>query len=322
MVTINSAQGETFSNNQTKLCIYSYNSRGFSAEKQNFCYKLFDNTGDYLPILCNQENFLYKSCRYKVQQALPNAFIYFKEAHKKLGLSGGRPQNGMFIAIDKSLKNLTTNISPQRWRVQAIKIKFEDTSLLIVNTYFPSDDQTLNFDAYVLNEVLEEISAIIMNHSFDHLLLVGDLNTDFLRRSGHVQVVSDFVSNLSLIWSWDKFHADFSHVHEINGVTSWSLIDHFVWKTTLNNQVGECGSLHLVDNNSDHCPIFCKLTINCAHAGPTKPDFPPLSSKPSWKLASADEREFFVNILDDNLEMIEPPAFSCEDVHCKKSYPY
>ena len=111
---INSYSGEMLN---SKLCIYSYNSRGFSEEKQNLCSKLFNNSGDCLPILCNQENFLYKSCSYKVKQALPNAFVFFKEAHKHYGESSGRPQNGMFIAIHKSLKNLASNISSQNCSV-------------------------------------------------------------------------------------------------------------------------------------------------------------------------------------------------------------
>ena len=148
---INPYSGEKLS---SKLCIYSYNSRGFSLEKQTICSKLFDNSGDSLPILCNQENFLYKSTSYKVKQALPNAFVFFKEAYKIHGEASGRPQNGMFIAIDKSLKNFASNISSQNWRVQAIKISLDMTNLVIINTYFPGDPQTLNFDDTVLHDML------------------------------------------------------------------------------------------------------------------------------------------------------------------------
>ena len=71
VVGINFSFNKLESSSKTKLCIYSYNSRGFSVEKQNFCSSLFNLTGDYLPILCNQENFLYGSSSYKVKQALP-----------------------------------------------------------------------------------------------------------------------------------------------------------------------------------------------------------------------------------------------------------
>ena len=146
MVKINPAPSFNNKNIQSKLCLYSFNSRGFSADKQSFCFKLFNSTGDYLPILCNQENFLYKSSSYKVNQALPGAFIFFKPAHKENPLSRGRPQNGMFIAIPQSLKNVTFNISPQHWRIQAIKIQLNNASLVIINTYFPNDPRTADFD--------------------------------------------------------------------------------------------------------------------------------------------------------------------------------
>ena len=58
MVKINPAPSFNNTNIQSKLGLYSFNSRGFSADKQSFCFKLFNSTGDYLPILCNQENFL------------------------------------------------------------------------------------------------------------------------------------------------------------------------------------------------------------------------------------------------------------------------
>ena len=42
------------------ICIYSYNSRDLTEEKQDICKILFVETEKYYPILCNQENFLLK----------------------------------------------------------------------------------------------------------------------------------------------------------------------------------------------------------------------------------------------------------------------
>ena len=306
MVKINPAPSFNNKNIQSKLCLYSFNSRGFSADKQSFCFKLFNSTGDYLPILCNQENFLYKSSSYKVNQALPGAFIFFKPAHKENPLSRGRPQNGMFIAIPQSLKNVTFNISPQHWRIQAIKIQLNNASLVIINTYFPNNPRTADFDDSALNEVFEEIGAIAAGQSFDHMVLLGDINTDL-----------EFIENHGRMSSWDKFGADFSHVHELNGVSHLSLIDHFFWNVSINDQISECGVLHLVENSSDHCPIYCKLNvdlipkINVKAAHPSNP-------KPSWKRASNDEKELFTNVLKADLESIDILDNLCDDVHCRK----
>ena len=40
------------------ICIYSFNSRGFSEEKQDLCKILMIESTNHIPILCNQENFL------------------------------------------------------------------------------------------------------------------------------------------------------------------------------------------------------------------------------------------------------------------------
>ena len=222
----------------------------------------------------------------------------------------------MFIAIPQSLKNVTTNISPQHWRIQAIKIKLNNDNLLIINSYFPNDPHTLNFDDSSLNEMFEEITALLAGHSFDHVVLLGDINTDFIRRSGHVHAVSDFLENLNFVRSWEKFNADFSHVHEANGISYTSLIDHFFWNPAVNNQILECGVLHLVDNLSDHSPIYCKLEVNTAPKVSSN-DAVQNTPKPSWKSASVEEKELFVNTLKDDLENIEKLDNLCEDVHCQ-----
>ena len=168
----------------------------------------------------------------------------------------------MFIAIPECLKNVTTDISPQHWRIQAIKIQLNKTSILIVNSYLPNDSLAANPDDMALTEVLEEIRSVISGHTFDQLYLLGDLNTDFSRRTGHVRTVNNFIKDLGLIGSWDKFAADFSHISEYNGRTFVSLIDHFLWNSTATDFVSDCGILHLLENSSDHCPIFCKFVVN------------------------------------------------------------
>ena len=42
----------------SKLCIYSYNSRGFSDTKKEYCKYLMNTAENNIPILCNQENFI------------------------------------------------------------------------------------------------------------------------------------------------------------------------------------------------------------------------------------------------------------------------
>ena len=115
-----------------KVCVYSHNSRGFSDIKKDFCRLLLSNiiTGDKLPILCNQENFILRENSYKVIQALPNFQVIINPAIKN-NLDHGRPCNSMFIAFPDTIKNQVTDVSPSFWRLQAIKIKFVSSTLLL-----------------------------------------------------------------------------------------------------------------------------------------------------------------------------------------------
>ena len=128
-----------------------------------------------------------------------------------------------------------------------------------------------------------------------------------------------FKEELNLDNSWENFEADFSHVHELNGVTYVSLLDHFMWNMSLGELVSDCGVLHILENTSDHSPIFCDLTVEDV-VNPLPSSNPVKSSpKPSWKLATNDEKESFKAILSDNLNDVRVLENICQDVHCKDS---
>ena len=59
-----------------KMCLISYNSRGFSQHKEDICRFLVSPfvNGNKLSILCNQENFVLKANSYKIRKALPGYY--------------------------------------------------------------------------------------------------------------------------------------------------------------------------------------------------------------------------------------------------------
>ena len=85
-----------------KVCIFSYNSRGFSDIKKTFCNYLIKASGNKISILCNQENFILRANSYILDQTFSESHIVFKPAEKDQ--NAGRPKNGMFIAVPDSLK--------------------------------------------------------------------------------------------------------------------------------------------------------------------------------------------------------------------------
>ena len=125
----------------------------------------------------------------------------------------------MFIAFPNTLKNNISDVSPDFWRVQAIKMKFVDSTVLLINSYFPTDHRRANYDETNLQETLSHIKEVIRKNDFDDILWAGDINADFIRNTIHTRSVLEFVGELSLARSWDKYEVDFTCCHEILGVS-------------------------------------------------------------------------------------------------------
>ena len=64
------------------ICIFSYNSRGFHEDNQAVCKDLPKIAGNKFSLICNQENFLLKGNKYKLDQCLPDHHIYFNWQQK------------------------------------------------------------------------------------------------------------------------------------------------------------------------------------------------------------------------------------------------
>ena len=127
----------------TTVCMLSYNSRGFNDCKKDFVKDLAKIAGCDA-IICNQENFVLRKNGYTIEQTLPDHKVIFKAAVKKS--LDGRPKNGMFIAIPKSMNVLSIkDVSPDSFRVQSVLINIGECKLLLFNCYFPTDPGT-DFD--------------------------------------------------------------------------------------------------------------------------------------------------------------------------------
>ena len=166
---------------ETKLCIFSYNSRGFGSDKQNFSKFLLSPQcdGDNVPILCNQENFLLKGNSYKIRQAFPGFYPIIKPAVKE-SHDKGRARNGMFILVPNSFKSNISDVSPNNWRIQAAVITLKNSKLLILNSYFPVDRRNLDNNIDELMETLDCIKCVVETAAVSQILLFGDVNADFL----------------------------------------------------------------------------------------------------------------------------------------------
>ena len=175
----------------------------------------------------------------------------------------------------------------------------------------------MNIDESELIEVFQSIKDVINENSFSSFLLCGDINCDFLRNSGHVRCVNNFLGELSLVRSWDSFEVDFTYCSELEEDLHLSTLDHLFWNGYLTNQVSDAGVLHSLDNDSDHSAIYCVVKLQPEQLKSSTR--PPGYKKPSWARSSQDDKENFRSYLRDRLDLLTIPqsAQSCKDVHCR-----
>ena len=294
---------------EEKICIYSYNSRGFDQTKQDIFKTLLLLSGDCMPIICNQENFILKANRYLINKCLPDHHIIFTPASKK-GLHG-RPKK-------RNVHRCTSVYSPSS-RAQSIIIDTKLDKTLIINTYFPQDPKCDDFDEADLLLTLSAIRDIIISCDFNRLVWTGDINADFKRNTRFVRVVEDFISKLDLVKAWDIQKIDFTHTAAVNGVPHYSTIDHFFWNATCNDSLIETGVVHLADILSDHSPIYCTIKTRLINEIASRPSMLKSCNKPCWQKATEKQKEDYCYDLEKRLKDITVPVCvtTCYDPHCK-----
>ena len=139
--------------------------------------------------------------------------------------------------------------------------------------------------------------------------------TPLCGNTAHTSVVKDFIEELGLTCSWERFPIDFTCCHDILGVSHVSTLDHFFWSPQLDEY--DAGVLHLTDNRSDHSPIFC--AVRYPHVAKSHSQANQKKTKPSWCKARCDQREKYKVLLEDRINKLEVPTSvtSCRDVHCQ-----
>ena len=179
--------------------------------------------GNCLPILCNQENFVLKGNIYKILQSFPKYHPIIKPAFKETDT--GRARNGMWTIVPEFMKNMVSDVSPSNWRVQAVLISFNNSNILLVNSYFPVDDRNNEAELF---DALEAINSTIEAYKGAEVFLIGDLNADFGRNSAHCQKIRNFLQDCDLSTAWSSFPVDFTHSQKINGTPHFAILDHLL----------------------------------------------------------------------------------------------
>ena len=149
--------------------------------------------------------------------------------------------------LPKKLRKFSKTLNCESLRLQPVLFQFGGKEILIINSYFPTDPKTINVDNSELVATLAILTNLIETTTFQSLYLAGDLNSDFLRNSSHVQAVREFLSRLNLIKLWDTHDVDFTHTFERQtGEVYHNTLDHIVrlLQMEIPDSVRVCNDVH------------------------------------------------------------------------------
>ena len=164
-------------------------------------------------ILCIQEHFLLdsKDKKHSNTNKLRNSFgtdhdMFITPAHKAASqVTRGRRKGGLVTMWKKGLTKYVSKVHCLNFRIQATKFKLPAGPVLVVNSYFPCDPRTENFDDSELVTLLSELRSVIQSSNCNNVLLAGDLNCHFERQTRFTTLIEDELADLgfdTLLAKW------------------------------------------------------------------------------------------------------------------------
>ena len=298
----------------------SYNTSGWNLYKADYINTILVSHGIHICAL--QEHMQLANNLYRIKKHFPNYELFSVPAYKNNAqISAGRPSGGISFLYSQNIsKYITRVVCPNSLRVQGLKLCLPHINLLFINAYFPTDIRGRD-DSDVLH-TLQDIKFLLdsCDNSFK-VMLMGDLNCDFNRNSTFVQWTTQFLSENDLLPLWDRFGWDFTfcQIRNINGVDRpiCSTIDHFCVSSQLVDFCTEAMPLHMVENSSNHAPIYIK--VNCGILlDSVKEDNASHSPSPKWDKATAEHKENFIFELTELINNLNVgnSLRHCRDIKC------
>ena len=174
----------------------------------------------------------------------------------------GRPYGGVAILWDKRLNNYIQTVDTGSKRIAAILYTRNVYTLLFITAYMSCDTGTCDITKVdEFSEVLNDISLLIQKVNPSDVVIGGDLNTEFNRRSAHPMSLQSFCDNEKLYNAKDHSIADvdYTYCNYATGVTS--IIDHFLLTECTFRSILGVKVSHRGANLSDHHPVLIELRI-------------------------------------------------------------
>ena len=301
------------------IACMSFNTTGWSDFKGNLINTIL--LSHAIQICAIQEHFQLESNLYRLNQAFKDFEVFALPAVKSNHqVHSGRPSGGVALLFDKKLCPLIKQLTcPNSTRVQGIKLNLQQSSYLFINCYFPVDQRNDNNDG--LLRTLQDIKYCMDQcDEACNVCILGDLNFEVNRNTAFANLVKAFLLDNNLVTVWSKFDCDFTQcqTRTVHGTerSYFSTLDHFCVKPNFLESCVEATPLHIVDNTSNHEPIFLKFKCtpskvnNISHKNTQDP-------KPMCRRASQEDIIDYKYDLQQKLsEIIVGDCLGCTNNHC------
>ena len=138
-------------------------------------------------------------------------YSYVIPGHRTSGQESGRAKAGLAQLSNKSIDIRKDRVNTRNYRIQAQVLSFSSGKILWLNTYLPTDPQTVHkYDDTELMEVLKEIETILTSIAYKDVIWAGDLNWDMARGTAFSRIMKGFIQRMGLVSLWSTFPADFT----------------------------------------------------------------------------------------------------------------
>ena len=293
----------------------SYNPTGLnSTVKCRFSNDICDDFDvDFFAV---QEHFKFvKTTDQFFKKKFPDYFTYMLPGYRPPGQEYGRAKAGLGQLTRKRLDVRKERVETRGYRIQAQILHLPTTRVLWLNTYLPTDPQTIGeYDDMELRAVLAEVENILENSSYDDVVWGSDLNWDPSRNSFFAWTMQSFVDRNGVVPLWSEHPVPYTHVHTDG--KSKSTIDHFLVSPRLVPLVADCGVVERGDNMSRHCPIWVKFKLGTLPLKKESRSWIP--KRTCWSKSTEEERVTYTADLQARLLSLNlPDTIWCADPHCQ-----
>ena len=173
----------------------------------------------------------------------------------------------------------------------------------------PCDTARDHDNLTTFNDMLQEISDTSASLDAQHIVIGGDLNTDFrrltslhTRASGTYLIREDIKYGLQLILS----EVDYTYQSKINNERS--IIDHFLLTDNLYNMISEYKVVHDGDNLSDHSVLQMVLQLPVEYINESGVANRQCDRRIQWRTAQLAHLQQYRYTLDYLLDDVHVPA--------------